>query len=244
MSSDRISSYEAFIFDCDGVLLDSNDLKIQAFRRVLELNGFRPEVIAAGSDWQSRSFGTSRYRLFAELLSGRFGPPPPVTLERLLADFGTECAEGYLAVPETAAIRSVLPILAARARLYVVSGSDELELREVFRRRDLTHYFIDIFGSPRSKIENVERAMQDYLAFAGQKPAKVLFVGDAIADLEAANATGCHFAFMEQYSTVRRMMFDRAQVEGFRVIRDIGELFAHGTPAFQAGCTGTTEGNK
>jgi phosphoglycolate phosphatase-like HAD superfamily hydrolase len=244
MLNDQISSYEAFIFDCDGVLLDSNGLKIRAFRRVLELNGFPPDAVKAGSDWQSTSFGTSRYRLFAEMLSGRFGPAPKVTLEHLLADFGAECAKGYLAVPETPAIRSVLPILAAQARLYVVSGSDELELREVFRRRDLAQYFSNIFGSPRTKIENVARVMNDYMNLAGHKPAKVLFVGDAVADLEAADATGCNFAFMEQYSTVKTVMLDRAKSDGFHVIRDIGALFKPCLAPRQAGRTETTEGNQ
>jgi phosphoglycolate phosphatase-like HAD superfamily hydrolase len=229
---DQILSYEAFIFDCDGVLLDSNGLKIQAFQKVLELNGFRPEVVAAGSDWQSKSFGTSRYRLFTELLSGRFGAPPPVTLERLLADFGAECAKGYLDVPETPAIRSVLPVLAGRARLYVASGSDEIELREVFKRRDLARHFDQIFGSPHTKVENVERIAKTHQTIFGRKPAKILFVGDAIADLEAANATGCHFVFMEQYSTVKMAMRDRAKSEGFRVIRDIGELIEPCARAF------------
>jgi hypothetical protein len=91
--------HDVIIFDCDGVLLDSNLLKIDAFRKTLELNGFAPEVVAAGSLWQTKSFGLSRYRLFAEMLDGRFGKPPEVGLEKLLDDFGLLCASGYLSVP-------------------------------------------------------------------------------------------------------------------------------------------------
>ncbi len=224
MSQDAALSYDAFILDCDGVILDSNQLKMDAFRRTLEAHGFAPEVVSAGAAWQATAFGTSRYRLFDVMLSGRFGPAPSVGLDELLATYGVACAAGYLEVPETPRLRSALASLAARAPLYVASGSDEAELRQVFRARTLEPFFAEIFGSPTRKAENIERVREAHKVRTGRPPARMLFVGDAVADVDAAQATGCDFAFMEPYSTVRSAMLSRAAAEGFQVISDLGQL--------------------
>ncbi len=216
--------HEVVVFDCDGVLLDSNGLKIDAFRQTLELNSFAPELVAAGSIWQSKSFGTSRYRLFAEMLGGRFGEPPEVSLEKLLDDFGRLCAAGYLAVPETPKLRSALSVLSRHSKLYVASGSDEAELRSVFQRRSLAAFFDEIYGSPPSKIDSIHRVKSAFMSAGGNPDARMLFVGDALADLEAAQATGCDFVFMAPYSTVRSVMLERATRDGFPVIENIGQL--------------------
>jgi phosphoglycolate phosphatase-like HAD superfamily hydrolase len=220
----------AVIFDCDGVLLDSNQLKINAFRQTLTINGFDEQAIAAASVWQSKSFGMSRYHLFKEMMNGRFGVPPEVTVERLLADFGDLCAEGYLAVPEVPGLRETLLALAGYANLYVVSGSDQEELRSIFHRRNLAEHFVSVFGSPRTKIENIDLVLKSHHEAFGVMPRNVLFVGDAVADLDAAVATGCSFAFMAPYSTVKDVMLHRAKEEGFPVIQDLRELMGFFSP--------------
>lgn len=217
--------YDIIIFDCDGVLLDSNNLKIDAFRRTLEIHGFAPDVVAAASLWQSQAFGTPRHRLFAEVLAGCFGRPPIGTdLHRLLADFGKMCASGYLSVEETPGLRGALSALVKRARLFIVSGSDETELRTVFQQRDLSSYFESIFGSPGSKIENIGRVKQSCLEAGWEAEGGFLFVGDAVADMEAAKATGCDFVFMAPFSTVKSKMLELAEAQGFQVIENVGDL--------------------
>lgn len=217
-------AFDVVILDCDGVILDSNRLKIDAFRQTLEAHGFDQATVVAGSAWQSVSFGTSRYRLFETMLSGRFGEPPPVSLDALLATYGSSCAAGYLEVPETPRLRAALEMLAEQAALFVVSGSDEAELRQVLHKRRLSPFFRQIYGSPATKVQNIARVREAYESATGRPPARVLFVGDAVADLEAADATGCEFVFMEPYSTVREEMLTRVAERGLSVVSDLGSL--------------------
>ena len=44
--------HDAFLFDCDGVLLDSNEIKIAALAESLAINGHEPSFI----DWACREF--------------------------------------------------------------------------------------------------------------------------------------------------------------------------------------------
>ncbi|SFL38663.1 HAD family hydrolase [Methylorubrum salsuginis] len=221
----RLDCYAVVVFDCDGVLLDSNDLKTALFREVLASHGFPPAEIEAFSAFQSTNFGLSRYRLFQAALDGRFGAIRPVPIETLLADFGRRCKNGYLTQPETPGLEAAL----VRARqggrtLYVVSGSDEAELCDVLGARGLAGHFSAIYGSPATKADNLARIRAHRRASGGSDGERILFVGDAFADLQAARESEADFLFMARFSTVRPALEAEARAAGCGVIEDLREL--------------------
>jgi phosphoglycolate phosphatase-like HAD superfamily hydrolase len=221
-----LTDYDAIVFDCDGVLLDSNLLKIESFRSTLRAHAFDDATVEAFSKFQTTNFGMSRHRLFDELLTGRFGSGPVVTKQILLDTFGVQTSEGYLTVAEAPKLHELLTALSAAVPLFVVSGSDEEELRLVFEKRGLTRYFREIFGSPATKLDNLRRVGQLL-----NKPAepRLLFVGDAEADADAAQAYGADFLFAAKYSTVRGRMEERARQQGFDTVETISELLPWAT---------------
>ncbi|NYT06561.1 MAG: HAD family hydrolase, partial [Methanomicrobiales archaeon] len=74
--------------------------------------------------------------------------------------------------------------------LYVVSATPEEEIRRIVSSRGLDSYFSGVYGSPGTKAA----AIGTILAGEGVPPSSALFVGDAVNDLEAAQATGVRFA--------------------------------------------------
>lgn len=222
---DLVKGYDVVVFDCDGVLLDSNNLKTVVFQKVLAHHGFEADEIARFRDYQVRNFGVSRYRLFDAVVEGRFGEARDVSLERLLEDFGRLCRTGYLEQPETAGMREALARAGADGRpLYVVSGSDEAELRDVLHQRRLAASFSNIYGSPATKIENLDRVRAHRRAQGAPEGERMLFVGDAEADMLAATAAGADFVFMAGYSTVRPSLEPQARAGGCVVIEDLRYL--------------------
>jgi len=73
--------------------------------------------------------------------------------------------------------------------LYIVSATPEGEMHEIARRRDLTKYFVRIYGSPKTKAE----CIREILAETGASPGEALFVGDAPNDWQAAHETNVRF---------------------------------------------------
>ena len=45
--------------------------------------------------------------------------------------------------------------------MFVVSGSDEMELQEVFLRRGIIKYFKSVYGSPTNKTENTAKVIKE-----------------------------------------------------------------------------------
>src|SRR5690606_31603986 len=80
----------------------------------------------------------------------------------------------------------------ADVKWLVVSGSDQIELREILSRRGVSELFDGgIFGSPTSKTEIIQREIvSNNISF----PA--LFIGDSKYDYECAAAVDMDFSFV------------------------------------------------
>ncbi|OYX35519.1 MAG: hypothetical protein B7Y99_03135 [Caulobacterales bacterium 32-69-10] len=211
-----LDEYDAVVFDCDGVLLDTNGMKIDAFKAVVLAAGFDEQTAERFSAFQSVNFGLSRHVLFDRLLGGEFGSAPGhVTKAQLLGAYGDACRRGYLTADQTEGMADLLSSIGRP--LFVVSGSDEAELIEVFERRSLRRHFVCVFGSPTAKFENLQR-VRSQLEAAGIRRPRLLFVGDAEADANAAARSGADFVFMARHSTVKDSMTARANAGEFPMV--------------------------
>lgn len=63
-----LSEYEVYIFDCDGVILDSNHLKIEAMKNALEAHFSAQDLTEACVDYFRHNFGKSRFHHVAHFL--------------------------------------------------------------------------------------------------------------------------------------------------------------------------------
>jgi len=213
---------DAVVFDCDGVLLVSNTLKVAVFREALAEKGFHPDDIARFSRYQVANFGTSRYRLFEHFLTWEDLKIRPEGADRdaLVGGYARLLRSRYARCATTPAMRAVLDGLAARGiPLFIVSGSDGEELREVFAERGLAGLFRAIHGSPATKTENLKLVAEEM--GLSLPLANLWFVGDAEADFKAAQSVGARFAYADHFSTAKPRMRQLAAEHGFPTIRDL-----------------------
>ena len=56
----QLSKYDVIIFDCDGVIFDSNKLKIDAMRESLDSLSIRQDVVEQCCSFFAKNFGKSR----------------------------------------------------------------------------------------------------------------------------------------------------------------------------------------
>lgn len=208
------SQYDVLIFDCDGVILDSNSMKITAMRAALKNAQYPDKLIDAAVNAFLNNFGKSRQyhcQYFVETLLGLQGQQSTDLQESILAHYSQAVEDEYLKVPMTEGALTLLESLKNK-QLYVASGSEEQQLIRTFEKRQLSHYFKGIFGSPETKSNNVKNII------AQHPEQRILFVGDAAADYQAAMDNAIDFIFYSPYSNVKETMLEMSKTHHFPVI--------------------------
>lgn len=215
----------AVIFDCDGVLLVSNRLKVRVFADAARSAGFTERDVAAFSRHVASNFGTSRIRMFEALLAREdLEHRPATSVEALVSSYAEQLYRKYVRCPTTPGMVGTLEALAASATpLFIVSGSDQAELRQLMSERGLARHFRSIFGSPKSKSDNIRTILAD-IGLKSGGGGRVVFVGDAEADWRAASDTQARFVYMDKYSTAKPRMRTLASEHGFEQIADLRAL--------------------
>ncbi len=176
------------LFDFDGVLAETNEIRLSGFMALLE--GYPQPLLERMSTFVLDNPGLSRYRkldfFYGELLG------ESLTDETRMAKALEYSAIVKQKVIEAAPVVGSLEFLQAgkgRYRMALISGSDQKELRGVCAARCIDHYFTDILGSPVDKTEN----LKELLERRGWSAAECVYVGDGVNDLHACREVGIPF---------------------------------------------------
>lgn len=193
-----LSQYKTIVFDCDGVILDSNQLKTQAYFDTAIAFGANDQQARALMEYHVRLGGISRYPKFEYFLSDILQQPvKQADVEFLLDRFASEIHHGLLHCKVADGLLELRNCYPA-TRWMVLSGGDQQELRKLFKERKLDALFDGgIFGSPDNKDQVLARELANGHI---QKPA--LFLGDSKYDHQAAIAAGLDFIFVSEWTEV------------------------------------------
>lgn len=207
------------VFDCDGVIVDSNEIKTEGFARAVE--GYGPEAVDAFVAYHRAHGGLSRYRKFEHFFRTVVGIARyEDEMDRALVAFEAAVVSAMLDCPLVPGVLDLLRELSGeRVPCFVVSGSDQAELRGILARRGLDVFFRGIFGSPASKAERVGVVLRS-LAMSGE--GGILF-GDALIDMETAVEFGMTPVFVSGF-TLWAEGAEFCRVQGWPQIRDFTEL--------------------
>ncbi|WP_456391148.1 HAD family hydrolase [Profundibacter sp.] len=185
----------AVIFDCDGVILQSNRLKSDAFGEVLE--GYDPQQVADFVGWHKATGGVSRFHKFARFFRDIRGAQDWEALtEAACAGFGMRVFEGLKRCETIPGFEAFVAGLRSRDMpLAVNTGGAEDEVREVFAARGFAQDFAHIFGSPNTKKHNMQKLCDLGLAVSG-----AAYLGDSELDFKLAQMFDLQFFYIAHES--------------------------------------------
>jgi phosphoglycolate phosphatase-like HAD superfamily hydrolase len=178
----KTAAWQAIIFDFDGVVVESGEIKTQAFANLYQEYG--ETVMAEVAKYHVLNGGMSRYhkfRYFQETLLEK----PPLTAEeerQLDQRFSELVVEAVIASAPVPGAAELIQREAERIPLFVASGTPEAELNTIVVRRGLASYFTAVRGSPTPK----QKLIGDILSTHGLLPERVLMIGDALIDYQSA----------------------------------------------------------
>jgi phosphoglycolate phosphatase-like HAD superfamily hydrolase len=185
----KTTHWEAIIFDFDGVVVESGDIKTQAFVNLYREYG--DEIMAEVAQYHCRNGGMSRYHKFRHFQQHLLKKPPLTPDEENLLDlrFSELVVEAVIASEGVPGAVELIRRESDRIPLFVASGTPEAELNIIVKRRGLAQYFSAIRGSPASK----QTLIADILSAYRLRPDRVLMIGDALVDYTSARLNRVSF---------------------------------------------------
>jgi phosphoglycolate phosphatase-like HAD superfamily hydrolase len=192
-----IKKYKTIALDCDGVVLDSNVVKTEAYFRTAKNLGATDAQAQALVDYHVKLGGISRYHKFDWYLREVLHQPvTEAAVKALLDGFSKELEEGLMQCDLAKGLFDLRE--KTDSNWLILSGGDQQEIRDLFKKRKIAHMFDGgLFGSPDNKDEVLAREKAN-----GNIQLPALFVGDAKYDFEAASRAGLDFIFLSDWTEV------------------------------------------
>jgi phosphoglycolate phosphatase-like HAD superfamily hydrolase len=182
------SKLKALVFDFDGVILESANVKTEAFCDLYAEHG--PDVVARVREYHLANLGISRFIKFEWISQNVFQTPLSPAMKSTLGEkFSSLALSRVLVSPFVPGAKEALDALAGRYEMFVASGTPQEELDMIVDRRGLRALFQEVHGTPRDK----PTILNDLMARKGLTADEILFIGDGLSDHDAAVATSVGF---------------------------------------------------
>ena len=182
--------YESIIFDCDGVLLNSNYIKTNAFYEVALPYGekYAFELMR----YHKAHGGVSRQKKLDHFIKNILKIKPTAEILKILLRDYSDLVYKKLMESEICEDLVVLKEKYFRSDWFVVSGGNQQEIEQIFEYKGIKKYFnAGIYGNPKSK----DTIFQELIKNSKIKfPA--IYLGDSRYDYEVAKKFGLDFVFV------------------------------------------------
>jgi len=176
------------VFDFDGTLVESNEIKRQTFYKVTK--------DISGADLMldnlfSMSDSGDRYSIFSALISGLKKRNNLNISASYLSNVYTKICENEISkAPEVPGALSTLQELKKRKiKLFLSSATPVDTLQRIVSMRGWGEIFEGVMGSPKSKEDHLKLI----LSSNNYSLSEVVYVGDSEVDQEASLFVGCKF---------------------------------------------------
>lgn len=204
MCNVNFQNLKTLVFDCDGVILNSNQLKTDAFRAIaLPLGQKAADELVR---YHLLNGGMSRYQKFFYFIeqivpkyigNSNLSSSDYPTIENLSVNFANHIRGGLMNCDIASGLKELRKVM-KKTSWIVVSGADQEEIRNVLNKRGVAHYFdAGIFGSPDNKDQIFKRELNSGLI---AHPA--MYLGDSFYDFCVAQRVGVDFIYVSGWSEI------------------------------------------
>ena len=185
-----IRMIKAIFWDFDGVIADSVNVKTDAFYELYLPYG--KDIAEKVKTYHLANGGVSRFKKFEYWQTELLGNPSPVpqeVIDDLASRFSSLVMEKVINAPYIEGVFNILVKYSSLVSNFIISGTPEDEMKAIIEGRGLTQYFKDVLGSPETKEELTSKLMKR----EGLDSREVIFIGDALSDLHAAQNNNTWF---------------------------------------------------
>tara|TARA_B110000116_G_C16763635_1_gene549718 strand:+ start:36 stop:737 length:702 start_codon:yes stop_codon:yes gene_type:complete len=184
-----IKSKKVLVFDFDGVLADSVEVKTEAFAQIYSEYG--EDVINNVIDHHRENGGMSRFEKFKfyhkEFLNKVLSEKELIKMANKFSGLVVKKVIDSKEIPQ--ASKFLKQQFNTEKVIAINSATPEEEIKTIVRSRSIDKYFSVVLGSPSSKEEN----LRSILKILKVDKDEAIFFGDASSDLEASELVEIDF---------------------------------------------------
>jgi len=186
-----LNNYDLFIFDCDGVIFKSNNIKLKCFLKSVKKDDKIYKI--KFKEYLIQNIGLDRKKKFKFYINS-------IKKEKLIKSNLEELIKKYSYIsqklvkesPMIPGIKKFLSQIKKKERKVVLlTNADQNETKTIIRYRKLDKFFDNILGRPKSKILNINSFLKK------NKYKKIIFFGDALNDYKIAEKLKFDFIYIK-----------------------------------------------
>ena len=178
--------FRCIVFDFDGTIVSSNDLKKEIFFKLLKPYRISKKLIIS----ELIKEGNSRNEIFNNILINF----PQNKIREIITKFSKICddkisklspSDDFFKIVEYAKLNNI--------NLIISSNTPEENLIRIVKSLGIHSFFTEINGYPKHKTDTLKKLITKY----NISPKKVLVVGDGQSDMDSAENNNCNFYYVK-----------------------------------------------
>ncbi len=189
INKSKFFSYETYIFDFDGTLVLSNEIKREGFIKCVENYEYGSEIINKIMKSETKIDRYFIFKKFSEIIYDDKTKQKYI-YEKCLENYGEYTLKKIINLkPILGSIELLNQLKNIRKKLYINSATPFSDLELILKNRNLNCYFNKIFGLEGSKLENLKKIKDDSNSLKN----KMIMIGDGKDDLKATKEFNINF---------------------------------------------------
>lgn len=183
---------KGIIFDFDGVIADSVQVKTDAFASLYEQYG--DNIVTKVIEHHEANGGMSRFKkikLYHESFLNKTITNEKI--EDLANQFSKLVVRKVIDSPYVPGVLKYIQKCYEKYNLFISTGTPTNEIKQILSARDIAEYFIGIHGSPEKKSLHITKIISKY----NYHPDELIFYGDANTDINAAKQASVPFILIK-----------------------------------------------
>tara|TARA_B110000003_G_scaffold262752_1_gene285733 strand:- start:12595 stop:13239 length:645 start_codon:yes stop_codon:yes gene_type:complete len=209
-----MNKIKAIIFDYDGVIAESVNVKTEAFAELYKPYG--KEIVQKVIEHHEANGGVSRFDKFKIYHKNYLRENiDQLEIDVLANKFSNLVLQKVIDSPYVTGVYDFISSNYQNYDFHISTGTPSGEIETILKKKSLRKFFNEVYGSPEKKDLHVKKILKTH----GYKKSEVVFIGDALSDRDAARNNDIYF--VGRYTTVKEIKKEKLLINDFSEIENI-----------------------
>ncbi len=205
MTIDIIKKAKTIFWDFDGVIKESVKVKSDAFEKLFSPFGSR--LAKKVREHHEKNGGVSRYEKFPIYLNWVGEHITKEKLDYYEKSFSSLVKKKVIDSPWVEGAKEYLQQYYTKQLFFLVTATPQLEIEEILKQLDISHFFKTVIGSPTKKKDALKKLIIKYQIDIKD----AIMLGDSFSDFDAAKFNNIEFVLRKTDMNKKLQLFNMHQ---------------------------------